>query len=264
MHIAIIGGGVMGSLFARAWVKANLVSAESLIVIDPNIEKSRLLKAELNCKCLTEASSALSATELVLLAVKPQEAEQACIELDRFLPKNAAVISIMAGIQISSIEQWLPGRAVVRCMPNTPAKIGMGLTAYYKASKTRFDPAPYFNAVGQSVQVADENLIDAATAVSGSGPAYFYYFFEHMLQVAQKLGFSGEQAKTLITATASGATALWKEGSAAPEELRAAVTSKGGTTAAGIKVFEDKQVGQAIQEGLVAACQRAKELSRKL
>jgi pyrroline-5-carboxylate reductase len=185
------------------------------------------------------------------------------------LKKDILVISIVAGKRISSITGVLGEKAVVRVMPNTPALIGEGASALFaneKAKPMLKKAEKIFLTVGKVVSVDNEDLIDAVTAVSGSGPAYYFLLMEEMIKAAVKLGLSEETAKNLVLQTAKGASLLAVEAdkkNEAPAELRRKVTSSGGTTAAAISVFEQKGFSGLVAEALEAACRRSRELSKQ-
>jgi pyrroline-5-carboxylate reductase len=187
-------------------------------------------------------------------------------QLRPHLQTGQVVVSIMAGVPIAALQSGLGHEAVVRVMPNTPAQVGLGMNVYHAApavgsAQLRAVEA-LLQASGEALAVQDEDAIDAATAISGSGPAYVFYVAEHWMNAATALGFSAEQAAQLVQQTLIGATALWKEARVPVATLREQVTSKGGTTAAALEHFEQHQVGAHLEGGMARAYQRAKELGR--
>jgi pyrroline-5-carboxylate reductase len=212
----------------------------------------------------------VAASDVVVLAVKPQQMREVATAL---LPHLAAarplVLSIAAGIRGADLSRWLGGYgAIVRCMPNTPALIGMGITgmvAMAGASEEQKRAADsILQAVGKTVWLDDEAMIDPVTAVSGSGPAYVFYFLEAMQQAALDLGLSAEQGRELALATFTGAAQLAAQSPDPVEVLRQRVTSKGGTTHAAISSMEQAGVKQAIVDAIKAAAARGRELGDEL
>jgi pyrroline-5-carboxylate reductase len=258
-----IGGGNMGHALASALIRQGVCLPGNIGVADPFPEARRRAEA-LGC-VVTETPTRTDA-RVVVLAVKPQQAAEAMAALAGRLEARQVVVSIMAGVKVAAIQAATGHRAVVRVMPNTPAQVGLGMNVYHAAPGVTADQlAPVdalLRASGEALAVGSEDLIDAATAVSGSGPAYVFYFAEHWMRAAEGMGFTGDQARLLVQQTLKGATELWRSSGATPGVLRQQVTSKGGTTAAAIESMESAQVGSAIQTGVQRAYERAKELGR--
>ncbi|MBN8548857.1 MAG: pyrroline-5-carboxylate reductase [Deltaproteobacteria bacterium] len=267
MNIAIIGGGNMGGAFARACLEKKLCSAKSLYIVEPLAARRAELFKQLGCRIEAAPSQTLKKYPIVFLAVKPFEMSAVCKSLSPYLGAKHLVISILAGIRIASISKALAGhKNIIRCMPNTPVQLGLGMSVFYSAPVVKERDLnvarTIFEAVGASLQVDKESLVDAATAVSGSGPAYLYYYIENMLKAAQRLGFSDIESELLVGQTITGALALWGASGESPECLRERVTSKGGTTAAALGVFQKKKVGAALIEGVKRADERCRELQK--
>jgi len=201
------------------------------------------------------------------LSIKPQNMDDVLGEIKDSVKVETLVISIAAGITTAKIAGILGDLSIIRVMPNTPALVAEGASALYarSASESSMKMAVgLFASVGKAVVVDKEELIDAVTAVSGSGPAYFFLLAEEMIKAGQKLGLSSDTAKELVLQTAKGAALLAQQADAngeRPAELRKKVTSPGGTTEAALKVFAEKQFGELVTEALTAACNRSKELS---
>jgi pyrroline-5-carboxylate reductase len=213
------------------------------------------------------ASPLRSGADAVVLAVKPQQFEAAAQALLGLLEPHTVVISIMAGIPIARIKAVLGGHvAIVRTMPNTPARIGQGITALFATTQcnaTQVDLAQaVMDSIGQTVQVAQESLLDAVTAVSGSGPAYVFYIAQAMTQAGVALGLPQAIARQLALATLQGSAALALQSGEDLDLLREQVTSKGGTTAAAMAVLQERQVALAFHDALAAADARAKALAK--
>ena len=208
--------------------------------------------------------AAVDGADAVVLAVKPQVLKQVCGELLPCLT-GELIVSIAAGTRISTLTRWLNGHTrIVRTMPNTPALIGQGITGLFAPSAlAAIDVATateLMQSTGVVVTVASEAMIDAVTAVSGSGPAYVFHWIESMLAAAQGVGFNAADARTLVLATLKGATALAEASAESPSVLRERVTSKGGTTAAALAVINERGVQQALIDAVCAARDRGAEL----
>lgn len=266
MKVAIIGGGNLGSAFGAGLLQGRVVAPPNLLVVETKAEQRTKLELSLCCST-TNTVKLVDSYDVLMLAVKPQDMQGMCETLVPHLRPDQLVISPMAGVKLQTLRDNLKQhQLLVRCMPNLPAKIGQGMTAYI--------PAPGFNpfqiatterilgAVGSVLRVQDELLIDAATAISGSGPAYVFYLVEHMLQAATELGFSKDEATELIGRTFIGAIELWLADGTAPADLRKMVASKGGTTEAAFSIFEKGALGDVLSQGIKRAFQRAQELSK--
>jgi len=265
MDYALIGGGNMGRALAAAVIERGVAPAERVLVVEPDPEAAARVRA-LGCTVEPQAGPAVGEAAVVVLAVKPQVAAEVCTGLRPLLGPEQAVVSIMAGVPLAALRGWLGRDALVRVMPNTPAQVGLGMNVFHAAPGVGPEQLrrveALLGAAGETLAVASEDAIDAATAVSGSGPAYVFYLAEHWVAAAQALGFSAPEATRLVQQTLLGATALWREAGLSPAELRAQVTSKGGTTAAALEHFDAGQVGRNIAEGIARAYRRAKELGQ--
>lgn len=266
MKIAIVGCGNMGMAFARSFVQYDLVKKEDLLLIEKSKERSEILKAEKEGVVVDTINSALGDYDLVILSVKPQDFLSVAGELKNVLKHDQLVLSIMAGIPMSKIQAELNHQSVVRAMPNTPAMLGQGITGYCAAEGISFQKLQridnLINATGRSVYLEDESMIDAVTALSGSGPAYFYYVVKHMVEAGKKMGFDEGMARLLVKQTMLGSYHLINNAEKSLDELITAVASKGGTTEAALKTFEEADLGQSLIAGILNAEKRAKELSK--
>ena len=262
MKICFIGGGNMaraliGGLLARGW------SAADICVIETDAGKSAELRRDFAIETAEGLPRAASA-DIIVLAVKPQQLRDIAIFLGSLL-QHQLVISIAAGIRSGDLIRWLGGYgAVVRVMPNTPALVQRGTSALYAApgaSMAQRELAEQvLSAVGSTVWLTDESQMNAVTAISGSGPAYVFYFIEAMQQAAAELGLSADQARELSLQTFLGAAELARQSSDAPDVLRAQVTSKGGTTERALGRMQELGVKPAIVQAIHAAAQRSQEL----
>ena len=266
MKLAIIGGGNMGRAMAHSLIATQTLSPSKLMIIELVSTLRNDLAQELGCAVRENIDDEVSRFFGILLAVKPQNASSVMKDLAPFLASNQVVISIMAGISIEQMIRELNHRSIVRVMPNTPAQIGEGMSIYYGAGDVTNAQIQFtqsiLNAIGRAFSVDQEDAIDAATAISGSGPAYVFYIAEQMMACAIKFGFSYEQASIMTQQTIKGAVLLWEKQSIPVDELRHRVTSPGGTTEAALRSFEESRLGVLFQEGLRAAYLRAKELAQ--
>ncbi len=265
MDYAFIGGGNMGRAIAAALIGKGVCRGKDILVVDPD-GAAREHNAAMGCFVRETVGPEIGEAAAVLLAVKPQTSAEVFETLKPMLTSEQVVVSIMAGITIGAMQAGLDHDAVVRVMPNTPSQVGLGMLVYHAAPAVT---APQLGVVeallqasGETLAVASEDAIDAATAISGSGPAYVFYLAEHWVRAAVELGFNQEQAAQLVQQTLIGATALWKEQQADPGALRAAVTSKGGTTAAALEHMDSQGVGLHFEEAVRRAYRRAKELGQ--
>lgn len=266
LNISFIGGGNMATALIGG-LAGTVTDGANIHVVDVNPEALQKLAQQFGVTTSTAIDAAVSRSDVVVLAVKPQQMKQVVAAL---LPhvSGQLVLSIAAGIQAVDLARWLNGHdAIVRCMPNTPALIGKGITgmvATAGVSAQQRDTADLImRAVGATVWLDDEALIDSVTAISGSGPAYVFYFIEAMQQAAQELGLTPEQGNALAIATFVGASHLAAESVEPVSVLRERVTSKGGTTYAALASLEASAVKAAIVTAAKAAAARGKELGEE-
>jgi pyrroline-5-carboxylate reductase len=260
--IAFIGGGNMASAIIGGLVHEGLPAAQ-IEVVEPVDGARAKLHAQFGITAQAHATPALSRAGLVVWAVKPQTFSQAAAQA-RPHSGSALHLSVAAGIRSDSIAQWLGTQRVVRSMPNTPALIGKGITALYARPGVSADDRRQVEQViattGESLWVDEEVQLDAVTALSGSGPAYVFFFLEAMTRAGVEMGLTREQAYRLSLSTFAGASELARASDDPPEVLRQRVTSKGGTTHAAVSTMEQGQVQALFIKALHAARQRAKEL----
>ncbi len=265
--IAFIGGGNMSSALIGGLL-ASGTAPSALRVVEPfAAQRERLQQRFPGLTVLEAASSALTAAQAVVWAVKPQQFAQAAAECRPHL-SDALQVSIMAGVRCAAIARQTGAQRLVRTMPNTPALIGQGITGLFASTQATVADRALADALlapaGSRVWVEREEQLDAVTAVSGSGPAYVFYLAEAMSRAGEELGLSAAQARELALATLAGAAALAQGSSESLATLRANVTSKGGTTAAALAVFDAAQMQSTIVQALHAADRRAKELGDAL
>ncbi|MEO8296779.1 MAG: pyrroline-5-carboxylate reductase [Burkholderiales bacterium] len=260
--LAFIGGGNMASAVIGGLVRSG-TPGNSVLVIEPFEAQREKLSAEFGVQAQPAADGALAHASLVVWAVKPQsfrEAAQAVAPHGR----QALQLSVMAGIRSDAIAQVMGTDRVVRAMPNTPALIGQGITGLFGRAAVneieRLQVERVLAPTGSILWVTQESDLDAVTALSGSGPAYVFYFIEAMVAAAERMGLSAEQGKTLALATFAGATELARRSDESPAVLRERVTSKGGTTYAALSALDQAGVQATFIAALQAAQHRAKEL----
>ncbi|MGJ9420399.1 pyrroline-5-carboxylate reductase [Massilia sp. CMS3.1] len=268
MKIAFIGGGNMATALIAGLVEEGGAGTQ-VHVVDPNPEALTRLAAQYGASTSGAIDAAVGAVDVIVLAVKPQQMRDVAQALAPHLTAGPLVLSIAAGIRGADLSRWLGGYgAIVRAMPNTPALIGMGVTGLVAAAGVsapqRAAADSVLRAVGQTVWLDDEELIDPVTAVSGSGPAYVFYFLEAMQAAAVEMGLRPEQGKQLALATFAGATQLAAQSDESLEVLRQRVTSKGGTTHAAITSMESSGVKAAIVAAMKAAAARGRALGDEL
>jgi pyrroline-5-carboxylate reductase len=261
-HIAFIGGGNMASALIGGLLRQGL-AADHLHVIEPFAPTRQQLLDAHGVTALATPDASLDQAELVVWAVKPQVFKEAAEQSGAFT-QRALHLSVAAGIRTDSMVTWLQTERVVRAMPNTPALIGMGQTGLYArpgvSAEDRKLIEQVMSSTGQCLWVEQESLLDAVTAISGSGPAYVFYFIEAMCRSAERMGLSPEQARQLAIGTFSGAAELAHRSADAPAVLRERVTSKGGTTYAALTSMQASSVAEHFEKALEAARARAAEL----
>ena len=263
MKITFIGGGNMAVALIGGLRKQGF-SAAGIQVVEPFAASREKLTETFGVRCTEAADAAALNCEAMVLAVKPQQLKEAVAPFRGKLD-NQLVISIAAGLRMADISRWLGNyRKLVRTMPNTPALIGAGITGMCADPSVdlegRTNAEKILKAVGSTVWIKDEEQMDAVTAVSGSGPAYVFYFIEAMETAALKLGFDAAAARRMSVETFLGATRLAEQSSESIATLRERVTSKGGTTEAALMSFAASGIADAIGQGILAADERGREL----
>ena len=263
--IGFIGGGNMARAVIGGLIKRQ-VPAETFEVVEPFAEARERLQHDFGIAARAEASAALDRCAVLVWAVKPQTFAQAAKAV-RGLAPEALHLSVAAGIPSDSIARWLGTEKVVRAMPNTPALVGQGMTGLFArpavAPEERKRVEQVLEATGELLWVDDESALDAVTAVSGSGPAYVFYFVEALTEAGIELGLTRDQAHRLAVGTFSGASALARDAHEPPAVLRERVTSKGGTTHAAISAMEADEVKTRFKAAIRAAHRRAGELAQE-
>jgi len=263
--VAIIGGGKMGSILARGMIDRKIFPAKNVIVTD--IDPARLddLRSSLKVQVSAANKQAVKDADIVILAVKPQNIQETLKGIRSAVNQSKLLISILAGVPTSVIEKALSKRPrVLRVMPNVNAMAGEGAAAVASGHFAKKDDVQYalaiLNAVGLAVEV-DEKLMDAVTALSGSGPAYCFVIIESLTDAGVHLGLARDLAEKLAIQTVLGSARLCLEGRQHPAQLKNMVTSPGGTTAAGLKVLEERNIRATLMAAVEAAAKRSQELA---
>ncbi|ASW76025.1 pyrroline-5-carboxylate reductase [Chryseobacterium piperi] len=266
MKIAILGAGNMGLSFSKSFLKYELIKPENLHLITRNQSKIPVISEQFpNSKISTFDEVKELDTDLIIIAVKPQDFQNVVENIQFSLHKNQMVLSIMAGIKIEKIQKLLNHPLIVRAMPNSPTLLGMGITGYTSADGISFSQLinieRLLNSTGRSVYLEDEELLDGVTALSGSGPAYFYYIVDAMIKAGVEMGIDENLSKLFVKQTMLGAYHLMNNSERNLEDLIKDVASKGGTTEAALKTFEANHLKEILKKGILNAEQRAKELN---
>ena len=265
--LAFIGAGNMASCIIGGLVKNNYPTAK-IIASDPNCDKRNELQQQFNISASDSNSEACQHAEIVILAVKPQVMKTVAVQIKPRLTHNPLIISIAAGITSRQLQQWLGSDiAVIRAMPNTPALVQAGATGLYAtatvSTKQRVQTETILNSVGSTAWVKNESLIDTVTAVSGSGPAYFFLLMEAMIDAGIKQGLTKETAEQLTLQTALGAAELAKASDSDIAELRRRVTSPGGTTEQAILYFQQAGFEKLVEDAMNACAERSRQLAEE-
>lgn len=270
IKIAFLGGGNMASAIISGLIKQGF-EPQNLLAIDPLPAARNQLTEQFKIRTATDLSQCgnfLEVSQLLVVCVKPQQLLEAISQLKNSISQlsepKLLTLSIVAGVRITDIAQQLGHSRIVRAMPNTPALIQMGMTGLFAGQNVNQKDIELINmvcnSIGASIWVSKESLLDAVTAISGSGPAYVFSMIEHLTKSGQELGLSNEQAQLLATQTVIGAGELALRSSESAGSLREKVTSKGGTTFAALEVLRQRAWGEALEEAVHAANLRAKEM----
>ena len=264
--IGFIGAGIMAEAIIRGLIDRGVFSPSRIRIYDPAKERCDFFSSTFGVIADASNEQVIEKSDIIILAVKPQVMASALAPAASTFRANQLVISIAAGIRTETLDT-ICGKipAIIRIMPNTPALIGQGISAICpgpRATEAHLEMTEtIFSAVGSTIRV-DESAMDGVTAISGSGPAYIFYWMENMLKAAGELGFEPSIARKLVYQTFIGSSALAAASQEAPEELRKRVTSKGGTTEAAIRTMNEAGVDRAVIAAVQAASRRSKELSQ--
>ncbi len=264
MKIAFIGGGNMGRAMISAIIGKGLAEPEDIIVADVKEESRDAIVLNLGVFATPSNLAAAKDADVIILAIKPQNLADVTPDLAGQLDSSQLVLSIIAGKKISALVEGLKHEAVVRVMPNTPAQIGKGMSVWTATESVTSDQKEsvkkILGAMGEEIFTPDENDLDKATALSGSGPAYFFLFMEALVESGVKIGFPEDVARKLVLQTATGSAEYACLSGRKLADLRKMVTSPGGTTAEALKVFESGDFKGLVDKAVAAALRRSKEL----
>jgi len=262
-QVGLIGVGVMGEALISGLISSRFPKAQ-IVFTEKRTERAREISSKYGAREV-ELPELAKTSDVILLVVKPQDLEQLLTSLDAHLNKNAALVSFAAG-KTTDFVNGIVGRniSVIRVMPNTPTLIGLGMAAMSLGQTVNPEQAKFvseFLATCGKVISVDEKLQDAVTALSGSGPAYFFAFIEEMIKSGIALGLSSDQATTLAIQTMIGSAAMLEQSGKSATTLRENVTSPNGTTAAALKVFSEANLGEIVERAMTAARDRSHELA---
>ncbi len=250
----------MGSIIVNRLLETGF-SQNNLFITDTHAENLSILSSSQHASL----SEIMQKCGIIILAVKPQDFQAVAHELDTTLSDETWIVSIMAGIDSNKIRNALGVTHIVRCMPNLPSRIGKGITVWTsQQSSIPNEITLFFSSLGDDMRVETDDLVDRATALSGSGPGYVYYLEEQFIAAGESFGFTREQSERLMQATFYGAMCLQESTNDSARELRARVTSKGGTTSVAIEVFDQYAVSSIIQQAVQRAYERAQEMKQSL
>ena len=266
MKIAFIGGGSMGEAILSALLSKKLSKPRDISVSDIDESRRQHLAQKYGVNVTGDSRKAAGNCDIVALAIKPQNLAVAMADLNGYLKRNQVVLSIIAGARIDTLCKGLNHNCVIRAMPNTPAQIGEGISVWTATTAVTEEQKEWgrsiLGAMGKEIYVDDEKYLDMATAVSGSGPAYFFLFAESLVEAAADIGLPRDVAEELVLQTMLGAGHLIQKSGKPPAELRRMVTSPGGTTAEALLQFERGGFSQLVMQAVTAAYNKAKELGK--
>jgi pyrroline-5-carboxylate reductase len=267
MKVLVIGAGNMGLTYAEGMASSTLLSKHKLKIYDTDPKKIKTLSLDPRFDVYKSLEDCLPKADIVFIAVKPYHSDDLFTEMKPMLNDEQIFVSLMAGVTIQTIQDKIAATKVIRTMPNLPAQVGKGVTSYTGSkavSKVELIMVRnLIDTTGKSIHVDTENFIDASTGISGSGPAYVFYFMQSMLEAALKMGFSDYDSKVLVTSTFEGAIELFMQSDISPKSWIDKVASEGGTTQAAIDSMEDNNVKELIKDAAYAAFDRAVELGKK-
>ena len=256
----------MGMTYANSFLQFNLVTPENLLLVAKDrSQKNKLRKLDLGVP-ISGIDKTVADSGVIILAVKPQDFESIVDDLSKVLLPHNVILSVMAGITIPTLQEALNHEIIIRAMPNTPAQLGMGVTAFSGSSSVNIHQISIIDnllsTTGRTIFLEDEMLLDAVTALSGSGPAYFFYIVKAMIEAGKQMGLEESTAALLVKQTMLGSFHLMNQSPKKLDELISAVTSKGGTTEAALDRFRHHAIDVGVIDALKAAQNRAVELSR--
>jgi len=264
MKVLICGYGNMGRTFTNSFITSHFIKPNDISALVRSIPEKENRNGIPKENFLLKVDETISHFDIVVLAVKPQDFDVLAESIKSFLSKDSILFSVMAGVKIETIEKKFNSIKVVRSMPNVPTQIGLGMTVFSASKnidrKDLFIIQNLINTTGKSLYVENETLIDAATSISGSGPAYVFYFMQAMIDTAKEFGFNESEAEFLVNQTFLGSVNLQNRSKLSNEEWIKKVASKGGTTEQALLEFGSKNTKNIINSAMKKAFERAKEL----
>ncbi|WP_026755115.1 pyrroline-5-carboxylate reductase [Sediminibacter sp. Hel_I_10] len=267
MKVLVIGAGNMGLTYSEGMASSPLLSKQKLKIFDTDPKKIETLRKDGRFDVYESLEDCLPKADIVFVAVKPYHSEDLFSKMKPMINNGQIIVSLMAGVTLGTIQDKLSIDKVIRTMPNLPAQVGKGVTSYTESeSVSKIELIMVRNLLdttGTSIHVMTEKFIDASTGISGSGPAYVFYFMQSMLEAALKMGFSDYDSKVLVSSTFEGAIELFNQNDISPKSWIDKVASKGGTTQAAIDSMDDNNVKELIKDAAYAAFDRAVELGKK-
>ena len=267
LKIAFIGSGAMAGAMIVGLLREKLATPENLLASDPRVDRGVELREKYGVQPFTDNVAAVKDADVVVLSIKPQRLSAVLSELHGKIPESALVISIIAGARLKKISKGLKHKKVIRTMPNTPARIGEGITVWVASDavsdQQKGQARTILSALGDEVFVEDEYYLDMATALSGTGPAYVYMFMEAMIDAGVHMGFPRRISEKLVVQTMRGSVNYYDRNDVHVAALRNQVTSSGGTSAEALYYLEKAGVRTAISRAIWAAYQRSLELGRE-
>ena len=266
MKILIIGFGSMGQTYAESFTNSGFVLPKNIFILnrrDVSLKNKFLIPSE---NYFTKPNKKIFEVDLIIISVKPQDFQSLSVSINKFVNSNHLILSIMAGISVESIKSKLTAQKIVRSMPNIATQIEQGVTVFCASSeidrKELFIVQNLINTTGKSLYVTNEHMLNPATAISGSGPAYVYFFMNALINAAKKMGFSQSEASFLVNNTFLGAVQLQNKSNHSHQEWIDKVTSKGGTTEAAFNVFNNFEISNKIETAAIKANERANQLGK--
>jgi pyrroline-5-carboxylate reductase len=267
MKVLVIGGGNMGLTYAEGMADSVYLNRRKLMIQDIGEDTLAKISSDTRFEAFKDLEKCLPSADIVFIAVKPYHCEELFAKMKPMVNSNQLIVSLVAGLKIETIQEQLGINKIVRTMPNLPAKVGKGITSFTESDEvSRVELLMVRNLLdttGTSIHVSSENFIDKSTGISGSGPAYVFYFMQSMMEAARKMGFSENDSKVLVSHTFEGAVELFSQGNISPAKWMDKVASKGGTTQAALDSMEDNNVNELIKEAAYAAFNRAVELGKE-
>ncbi|NNF19697.1 MAG: pyrroline-5-carboxylate reductase [Flavobacteriaceae bacterium] len=264
MTVLVIGAGNMGLTYAEGMSKSPFLKKRNIMILDTSEEKQKQIGKIEYFDGFKDLKDCVPAADIIFVAVKPYHADALFEQMKPYLNNDKIIISIMAGVTIQGMRDATGISKIVRAMPNLPAAVGKGITSYVSAPEVSrielFTVEGLLASTGKAIRVSSEKYIDASTGISGSGPAYVFYFMQSMMEAALQMGFDANDSKVLVSQTFTGAVELFNQSQLSPNSWMEMVASKGGTTRAALDSMDDNNVSELIKEAAFAAFHRAVEL----